>query len=95
MLFPMAIAEPLAAKLAYMVISACREDYGFAVNAAERQAFDVLTQTLELTQNQKDQAIQEAMRELARKPGFWDILMNTFNNQFMLDADLNPIAPTN
>ena len=91
-----AIADrPLAAKLAYMVISACREDYGFAVNAAERQAFDVLTQRLELTQNQKDQAIQEAMRELARKPGFWDILMNTFNNQFMLDADLNPIAPTN
>ena len=38
-----AIADrPLAAKLAYMVVSASREDFGFPVNAAERQAFDLL-----------------------------------------------------
>ena len=84
--------RPLAAKLAYMVISASREDYGFPVNSAERQAFDQLTQTLELTDLQKDQAIQEATRELARQPGFWEILMNAFSNQFMLDTDPNPIA---
>ena len=83
---------PLTAKLAYMVISASREDYGFPVNSAERQAFDQLTQTLELTDLQKDQAIQEATRELARQPGFWEILMNAFSNQFMLDTDPNPIA---
>ena len=29
-------ARPLAAKLAYMVIGCSREDYGFAVNSAER-----------------------------------------------------------
>ena len=44
---------------------------------------------------QKDQAIQDATRELARQPGFWDVLMNTFSNQFMLDTDPNPIAPPN
>ena len=91
-----AIADrPLAAKLAYMVISATREDFGFPVNTAERQAFDQLVQALELTELQKDQAIQEATRELARQPGFWDVLMNTFSNQFMLDTDPNPIAPPN
>ena len=84
--------RPLAAKLAYMVISASREDYGFPVNSAERQAFEQLIRTLELTDLQKDQAIQEATRELARQPGFWDILINTFSNQFMLDTDPNPIA---
>lgn len=91
-----AIADrPLAAKLAYMVISATREDFGFPVNTAERQAFDQLVQALELTELQKDQAIQDATRELARQPGFWDVLMNTFSNQFMLDTDPNPIAPPN
>ena len=87
--------RPLAAKLAYMVISASREDFGFPVNAAERQAFDQLAQTLELTALQKDQAIQDATSELARRPGFWDVLINTFSNQFMLDTDLNPIGPPN
>jgi len=84
--------RPLAARLAYMVISASREDYGFPVNSAERQAFERLIRTLELTDLQTDQAIQEATRELAHQPGFWDILMNTFSNQFMLDTDPNPIA---
>ena len=84
--------RPVTAKLAYMVISASREDYGFPVNSAERQAFEQLIRTLELTEPQKDQAIQEATRELARQPGFWDILINTFSNQFMLDTDPNPIA---
>ena len=83
--------RPMAAKLAYMVISSSREDYCFPVNSAERKAFDRLTQVLELTDLQKDQAIQEATSELARQPGFWDILMNTFSNQFMLDTDPNPI----
>ena len=91
-----AIADrPVAAKLAYMVISATREDFGFPVNTAERQAFDQLVQALELTELQKDQAIQDATRELARQPGFWDVLMNTFSNQFMLDTDPNPIVPPN
>ena len=89
-----AIADrPLAAKLAYMVISASREDFGFPVNTAERHAFDQLTHVLELTRVQTDQAIQDATRELARRPGFWDVLMNTFSNQFMLDTDSNPIVP--
>ena len=91
-----AIADrPVAAKLAYMVISATREDFGFPVNTAERQAFDQLVQALELTELQKDQAIQDATRELARQPGFWDVLMNTFSNQFMLDTDPNPIVLPN
>ena len=91
-----AIADrPLAAKLAYMVISATREDFGFPVNTAERQAFDQLTEALELTALQKDQAIQDATRELARRPGFWEVLMNTFSNQFMLDTDPNPTTRPN
>ena len=89
-----AIADrPLAAKLAYMVVSASREDFGFPVNAAERQAFDLLAQSLELSELQTDQAVQDATRELASRPGFWDVLVNTFSNQFMLDTDSNPTAP--
>ena len=60
--------RPLAAKLAYMVLSSSREDYGFAVNPAERQAFDHLAKNLELTELQKDQAIEEATRELTANP---------------------------
>lgn len=87
--------RPLTAKLAYMVISACREDYGFAVNSAERRAFDELTEALELTEVQKDQAIEEATREISQKTGFWNILINTFSNQFRLDTDPNPISSSN
>ena len=91
-----AIADrPLAAKLAYMVIACSREDYGFPVNSAERKAFDQLSQSLDLTELQKDLAIQEASHELAQRPGFWEVLTNTFSNQFMLDTDPNPIAPSN
>jgi hypothetical protein len=78
-----------------VVLCSSREDYCFPVNAAERQAFDQLIQTLELTEPQKDKAIQDATRELARTPGFWDILMNTFSNQFRLDTDINPTAASN
>ena len=83
--------RPLAAKLAYMVISASREDYCFPVNSAERKAFDRLTHALELTDLQKDQAMKEAIHELGHQSGFWEVLMKTFGYQFMLDMDVNPI----
>ena len=83
--------RPLAAKLAYMVISSSREDYCFPVNSAERKAFDRLTQALELTDLQKDQAMKEATHEIARQAGFWEVLMKTFGYQFMLDMDVSPI----
>ena len=87
-----AVADrPLAAKLAYMVISASREDYCFPVNSAERKAFDRLTQALELTDLQKDQAMKEAIHELDHQAGFWEVLMKTFGYQFMLDMDVNPM----
>ena len=88
-----AIADrPRAAKLAYMVVSASREDYCFPVNSAERKAFDRLSQALELTDLQKDQAIKEATHELAHQAGFWEVLMKTFGYQFMLDMDVNPMS---
>ena len=83
--------RPLAAKLAYMVISSSREDYCFPVNSAERKAFDRLTQAFELTDLQKDQAMKEATHEIARQAGFWEVLMKTFGYQFMLDMDVSPI----
>ena len=83
--------QPLAANLAYMVISSSREDYCFPVNSAERKAFDRLTQALELTDLQKDQAIKEATHEIGRQAGFWEVLMKTFGYQFMLDMDVSPI----
>ena len=83
--------RPLAAKLAYMVISSSREDYCFPVNSAERKAFDRLTQALELTDLQKDQAMKEATHEIGRQAGFWEVLMKTFGYQFMLDMDVRPI----
>ena len=83
--------RPLAAKLAYMVISASREYYCFPVNSAERKAFDRLTRALELTDLQKDQAMKEAIHELDHQAGFWAVLMKTFGYQFMLDMDVNPI----
>ena len=84
--------RPLAANLAYMVISSSREDYCFPVNSAERKAFDRLTRALELTDLQKDQAIKEATHEIGRQAGFWEVLMKTFGYQFMLDMDVSPIT---
>ena len=83
--------RPLAAKLAYMVISSSREDYCFPVNSAERKAFDRLTHAFELTELQKDQAMKEAIHELGQQAGFWEVLMKTFGYQFMLDMDANPM----
>ena len=81
----------LAAKLAYMVISSSREDYCFPVNSSEREAFKRLTQLLELTDLQADQAIKEATHELGHQAGFWEVLMKTFSYQFMLDMDVGSI----
>ena len=83
--------RPMAAKLAYMVISSSREDYCFPVNSAERKAFDQLARALALTDSQKDQAIKEATHELGHQAGFWEVLMKTFGYQFMLDMDVSPI----
>ena len=83
--------RPLVAKLAYMVISSSREDYCLSVNSAEKVAFDRLTQALDLTDSQKDQAIKEATHEIGRQAGFWGVLMKTFGYQFMLDMDVSPI----
>ena len=83
--------RPLVAKLAYMVISSSREDYCLSVNSAEKVAFDRLTQALDLTHSQKDQAIKEATHEIGRQAGFWEVLMKTFGYQFMLDMDVSPI----
>jgi len=83
--------RPLVAKLAYMVISSSREDYCLSVNSAEKVAFDRLTQALDLTDSQKDQAIKEATHEIGRQAGFWEVLMKTFGYQFMLDMDVSPI----
>ena len=84
--------RPLVAKLAYMVISSSREDYCLSVNSAEKVAFDRLTQALDLTDSQKDQAIKEATHEIGRQAGFWEVLMKTFGYQFMLDMDVSPIS---
>ena len=83
--------RPLVAKLAYMVISSSREDYCLSVNSAEKVAFDRLTQALDLTDSQKDQAIKEATHEIGCQAGFWEVLMKTFGYQFMLDMDVSPI----
>ena len=83
--------RPLVAKLAYMVISSSREDYCLSVNSAEKVAFDRLTQALDLTDSQKDQAIKEATHEIGRQAGFWEVLMKTFGYQFMLDMDVSSI----
>ena len=83
--------RPLAAKLAYMVISASREDYCFTVNSAERKAFDRLTRALDLKDLQKDKVIKEATHELEHQAGFWEVLMKTFGYQFMLDMDVSAI----
>ena len=83
--------RPLVAKLAYMVIFSSREDYCLSVNSAEKVAFDRLTQALDLTDSQKDQAIKEATHEIGRQAGFWEVLMKTFGYQFMLDMDVSPI----
>ena len=81
-----AIADrPLTAQLAYMVLSACREAYSFPVNVAERRIFDQLTDYLDLSEDQKNAAIDAANRELARGPGFWEILFASFSDRLALD----------
>ena len=77
--------RPLTAQLAYMVLSACREDYSFPVNAAEHRTFDQLTEYLELSEHQKNEAILAATREMTRGPGFWEILYASFSNSLAMN----------
>ena len=77
--------RPLTAQLAYMVLSACREAYSFPVNTAERRIFDQLTECLELSDHQKNDAILAATRELTRAPGFWEILYANFSNSLSMN----------
>ena len=77
--------RPLTAQLAYMVLSACREAYSFPVNTAERRIFDQLTECLELSEHQINEAILAATREITREPGFWEILYASFSNSLAMN----------
>ena len=77
--------RPLTAQLAYMVLSACREAYSFPVNTAERRIFDQLTECLELSDHQKNEAILAATREITRAPGFWEILCANFSKSLSMN----------
>ena len=77
--------RPLTAQLAYMVLSACREAYSFPVNTAERRIFDQLTECLELSDDQINEAILAATREMSREPGFWEILFASFSNSLAMN----------
>ena len=72
----------LTAKLSYMVIASSRDAYQFTINSDEQKAFDRLCDTLGLDQDARSELIVQAKNELAKRPGFWDILYSSFSSQF-------------
>lgn len=73
----------LTAKLAYMVIASSREDYQFSVNHDERLAFDRLCNALEIDDNCRAQLIDEAKRDLLKRPSLWEILYSNLPSGFI------------
>lgn len=74
--------RPLTLKLAYMLISACGEERGFPINPAELYAFNALVNHLELTEDQREQAVTAAKRDLNNSPDPWSMLRTQFSKHF-------------
>ena len=72
----------LTLKLAYMLISACGEERGFPINPAELYAFNALVNHLELTEDQREQAVTAAKRDLNNSADPWIMLRTQFRKHF-------------
>ena len=64
----------VAAKLAYMVASAAKDESGVSINPAELETFNLLAKSLELSDLERENAIRNAKEERTRKKSFWEIL---------------------
>ena len=74
--------RPLTLKLAYTLISACGEEQGFPINPEELYAFNALLNHLELTEDQREQAVAAAKRDLRGEPDRWSMLRFQFTKLF-------------
>ena len=63
--------RPLTIKLSYMVISACGDERGFPIDPTEIYAFNALVNHMELTENDKELAVNAAKQELKASSAIW------------------------
>jgi len=63
--------RPLTIKLSYMVISACGDERGFPIDPTEIYAFNALVNHMELTENDKELAVNAAKQELKASSAVW------------------------
>ena len=63
--------RPLTIKLSYMVISACGDEKGFPIDPAEVYAFNALVNHMELTEEDKEFAMNAAKKELKASSAVW------------------------
>lgn len=74
----------LIARLSYMVIASSRNEHECIVNMDERNAFNQLTNALELNEDEVQIVIQEALVEMSNQPNLWEILFQGLGNHFAI-----------
>ena len=66
----------LIARISYMVIASSRNESECVVNSDERNAFDQLTNSLKLNEEEVQIVIQEALIEMSNHSNLWEILFH-------------------
>ena len=74
----------LIARISYMVIASSRNESECVVNSDERNAFNQLTNVLELNEEEVQIVIQEALIEMSNHPSLWEILFQGLGNHFTI-----------
>ena len=74
----------LIARLSYMVIASSRNEHECIVNMDERNAFNQLTNALELNEDEVQIVIQEALIEMSNQPDLWEILFQGLGSHFAI-----------
>ena len=67
-----------------MVIASSRNEHECIVNMDERNAFNQLTNALELNEDEVQIVIQEALVEMSNQPNLWEILFQGLGNHFAI-----------
>ena len=74
----------LIARLSYMVIASSRNEHECIVNMDERNAFNQLTNALELNEDEVQIVIQEALIEMSNQLSLWEILFQGLGDHFAI-----------
>ena len=74
--------RPVTIKLSYLVNAACGEERDFPINPAEVYSLNALVNHLELTEDEKENAINAAKQELKTSSAGWLILKSALTKLF-------------